>query len=162
MARDLREAIALPTPHHRHDQRLLEASGPGVLRYLGLDLEPAGPCAAGSELRLTHYLQVEASFARDHQLRVELVLPSGQIWVSEAHVPAGGRAPSSSWRPGQIWADRHTLRLPAQTDPGTPSSGTPLALRVSFLGAAGSAHLEAETGTAAPPRFLRAATLRLQ
>lgn len=48
----------------------------------------------------------------DYTLFVHLVDEEGRILAQEDAPPAGGERPTSGWRPGEIVADAHTLRLP--------------------------------------------------
>lgn len=116
MDTDLRDAIALPHPHYPSSARLHEPSGKGSVQYLGLDVEPKGAIAPGTELRLTHYLRVEHRFDRSLELRVEVSAGEGRALVSSDHVPMEGRAPATRWRRGQIWADVHRLRVPSAAE----------------------------------------------
>lgn len=148
MARDLREAIALPQPRYPSAALVSAGEATGALRHLGLDVEPEGPWGQGQDLRITHYLRVEEPFARPHALVVELVDADGRRLSSEAHAPAEGRVPTDRWRRGQIWADRHSLRLPHRIDPRGAETSVELELRVGLvsLGGAGAATSTASAG----------------
>jgi hypothetical protein len=130
MDTDLRDAIALPHPHHPSSARVNEPSGKGSIRYLGLDVEPKGAIAPGTELRLTHYLRVEHGFDRNPELRIEVSSRDGRALVSSDHVPLEGRAPATRWRRGQIWADVHRLRVPSEAE--LEASGRPAELELWF------------------------------
>ncbi len=56
--------------------------------------------------------------AGDYTLRVELVDAEGKVWRDWRHIPAGGRAPTSTWPAGQPVRDQVALVLPADAPPG--------------------------------------------
>lgn len=157
MDKDLRSAIALPHPHHPASARLTETAGKGVVKYLGLDLEPEGHLTPGTELRLTHYLQVEHVFDQDQLVQVELVDPGGRILFQGAHPPVEGRAPARRWRRGQIWADVHRVRLPEASGLGAEGQATKLEIFVRLVPERGGAELSVSRAGAR----VRAAQVRM-
>ncbi len=56
--------------------------------------------------------------AGDYTLQVELVDADGKVWRDWRHVPAEGRAPTSTWAVGQPVRDQVALILPADAPPG--------------------------------------------
>jgi hypothetical protein len=63
----------------------------------------------------------------DYTLLVELVDNSGTVWRDWRFAPAGGRAPTSTWRAGQVVRDEVDLVLPADAPPGEDTLHTRLA-----------------------------------
>jgi hypothetical protein len=43
----------------------------------------------------------------------------GTLWGQQDSPPAGGRPPTSRWRPGEAVADRHDIVIKPDTPPGT-------------------------------------------
>ena len=115
-------AVASPDPRFSSSARFLESDGGGVLKYLGLDVEPPDP-KAGQTITLTHYWGVDHPAQSAASVSVAGVR-AGRTVVSDTHAPLYGRLPISEWRPGDVWADRHAVRLPDDL------SGGPLDLRV--------------------------------
>ena len=76
----------------------------------------AGSVQPGEALRTTFYLENLAPLADDLNVLVRLVgADGGEIARSEGW-PWG--APTSTWQPGEIWPDGHTLQIPAMAAPG--------------------------------------------
>jgi hypothetical protein len=65
----------------------------------------------------------------DYTLRVELVDAAGTIWRDWHVLPAGGRAPTSTWQAGQTVRDEVPLVLPADAPVGEDA----LSLRLTWL-----------------------------
>lgn len=70
----------------------------------------------------------------DDTLRVELVDAGGTIWRDWHVLPAGGRAPTTTWQPGQMVRDEVALVLPADA----PVGENALSVRLTWLRPDGS------------------------
>lgn len=99
---------APPTP-----RRAVRADLGDAARLLGADL--ADEIRAGDELAVTLYFESRARLAGDFIVFLHFEGPGR---FQGDHVPAGGAHPVANWRPGQLIADRHTVRVPGHTRPG--------------------------------------------
>lgn len=91
---------------------------------LGAALLPASPLAPGDPLLATLYLQALAPIARDLNVLVRVVAPDGSELLRDEGWPWG--RPTSSWAPGDVWPDGHSLTIPPDAAPG------PYRVEVSF------------------------------
>jgi uncharacterized membrane protein len=102
--------------------REVEAHFAGGIDLLGYDLAPAadvGRIAAGEVLTLTLHWQAAKLPGEDYTVFVHLVGPGGQrIAQDDAQPWELGPAPTSSWQPGRLVRDRHTLQLSDDAPPG--------------------------------------------
>ena len=103
-------AVGAPDPQHPADALLFEPSGPGVLRYLGLDIDPPDP-RPGTALTVTHYFAVQAAPVSDATVVVRAEA-GRQVVARDDHPPLYGRLRTSAWRVGDVWADRHVVSIP--------------------------------------------------
>ena len=55
----------------------------------------------------------------NYQLFVHLYDQAGNLLLQQDQSPAQGRAPTTTWQPGQLITDRHLLRLPDELPAGT-------------------------------------------
>jgi hypothetical protein len=134
----------------------LERRGTGRIRYRGLDVAPTGPIRPGDVLELRHYLEGETPLRGDYALLVELRAPGGAVFGADAHRPVGGRVPTSAFRAGEIWIDRHAIRVPAK------ARGAALEIFVALSEGGERATVEAPAGHNDGKDWLRAATLPLE
>ncbi len=98
-------------------ERPLAASlGQGIV-LLGADGLSA-VLTPGASLPLTFYWQGVAPVDENYTVFVQLLAPDGQVVAQNDAQPQDGAAPTSTWTPGEIVSDTHTLRLPANLQPG--------------------------------------------
>lgn len=106
------ELSTRPSPVLTSSAALLEQRGTGRVAYLGLDLRQQ-PVRPGDVLELTHYFEVLEPLAGDYAVLVELRAPGSEVIEgTDAHRPIQGLAASHTWKKGELWADRHRLRIP--------------------------------------------------
>lgn len=109
---------------------------------LGASDLPAAPVAPGSEVVATFYLQALQPPGKDLNLLLRVVAPDGRELVRQEGWPWG--RPTSTWQPGDVWPDGHTLTIPAAAAPG------PYRVELSFYDPATLALV----GDAAPAGFM--------
>ena len=103
---------------HPLDLRL----GPSI-RLVGYDLAQE-EVAPGDALELTLYWQTDQPLTARYKVFTHLlgeVYNAGAgnfIWGQVDSEPAGGQAPTTTWTPGEIVADRYTLPVAADAPPG--------------------------------------------
>jgi 4-amino-4-deoxy-L-arabinose transferase-like glycosyltransferase len=74
----------------------------------------------GAVFTITLIWRARRSFALDYTVFVHMRADrDGHVWAQSDHWPQKGNAPTSSWVPGQIVVDTHTLTLPPDTPPGS-------------------------------------------
>ena len=105
------------TPDFPSQAILHERSGSGQFRYLGMDVMPKEP-KRGASVELTHYFEVLEPTKRDHDVFVHGDIPGGRVFVAD-HPPVFGKQPMSSWKKGQIWADKHRVYIAEDIPSGT-------------------------------------------
>ena len=106
-----------PRPRFSSGARLLEPEGGGVVVYMGLDLDPPDP-RPGQALTLTHYWKVEHAPRAEAQVFVHGDVGGRRVLAGD-HPPLYGRLPTSHWRPGDVWSDRHVVTIPENSPGGT-------------------------------------------
>jgi hypothetical protein len=85
------------------------------IRLLGYDLE----CSAQSRAcSLQLHWQAVAAMERDYTVFVHVVDASGEFATQDDHPPGDPFFPTSTWLPGEIVLDQHTLTPTGQTPPG--------------------------------------------
>jgi hypothetical protein len=90
----------------------------GVIRLAGYALDPAA-APRGTAVRVTLYWQASGLPSADETVFLHLVDAKGNT-VAQADGPPGSTAePTSTWEPGQVVTDVHTLALPATLPAGT-------------------------------------------
>jgi arylsulfatase A-like enzyme len=116
-AADRLERALLPGPPS--PQHPLDVDLGGAIRLVGYDLS-ANPARAGGELDVTWYFRCDAPLEGPWGVfvHVENVAGPGTGRFTGDHDPVGGVLPFSRWKPGQLIADEHTMRLPANARPG--------------------------------------------
>ena len=102
--------FASPTPQHAVNARLGER-----IRLLGYDLDV--PPRPGTTLRLTLYWRAEGEINAAYTVFVHVLDPNGAIITQVDRAPMGGRAPTTSWLPGEVIADPYELPLPNEAGP---------------------------------------------
>ena len=118
-ARDRVSDLAAPaaSPRWKVGARLFEPEGPGLITYVGLDIDPPDP-KPGHAVTLTHYWSVVRAPVSDAKVFVH-VDAGGRRIAKGDHPPLYGRLNTSQWKPQDTWADRHVLHLPDAIPPGT-------------------------------------------
>lgn len=109
---------AAPRPMVASAATLRERSGPGRIRFLGVDLDPAKP-ERGQEVRVTSYFQVEVAPTGDYDVFVHGEAPGGARVIVADHAPAEGRFLTSRWKAGEIWRDQDRIAIPKDAPAGT-------------------------------------------
>ena len=104
------------------------------ISLLGYDL-PTKTVAPGGTLTLALYWQASQSLRTSYKVSVQLLSPESQLVAQDDSIPRQWTYPTTSWLPGEIVRDEHTLTLPPQIDNGShevvvllydPTSGTRL------------------------------------
>jgi 4-amino-4-deoxy-L-arabinose transferase-like glycosyltransferase len=103
-----------PLPEHTTD-----AVFAGQIRLLGYDLQRI----TDHELRITLYWQALSPLTEDYTVFTHLLgehnpATGGPLWAGHDSQPDGGHYPTTTWQPGQVALDMHTLSLPADAPPG--------------------------------------------
>jgi len=95
----------------------------GGVRLLGYDLKPAdgstpyGP-RAGVNLRVILYWQCVQSLDTSYTVFCHLVAADGTLGPQQDDLPCLGQCLTTSWVPGEVLIDEHTIALPADVPPG--------------------------------------------
>jgi len=145
-----------PIPQFPASADLLERRGAGRIKYLGFDVSPSPPLAPGTQVELKHYFEAVVASRGDYAVLVDLAIPGDAAAIaSDAHRPVSGKAPTHSWKPGEIWVDTHRMRIPA--------SARAAALEVWLALSEGGEKMtvEAPAGASDGKDRLRAATLQV-
>src|SRR6476646_1707189 len=96
-----------PTPKYA-----VNADLDGKVIYLGLDADQV-PIEPGKDVTLTHYWKLVASPGQDWKPFTHLNGGgAGKNFINADHPVVKGKYPVSSWKPGEIIRDQHTIRLP--------------------------------------------------
>jgi hypothetical protein len=100
---------------------LKQANLGGKMELRGYDVSPTVG-EAGGDLELTLHWRAVAPMDRDYTVFVHLVGPDGQLVAQHDGQPWWEVSlPTSTWGPGEELRDRHLLKLPPDTPPGTYS-----------------------------------------
>jgi hypothetical protein len=99
----------------RSGQTPVEANFGKQIRLLGYDLE-AEEARPSGRLTVTLYWQALAPIERNYQVFVHLY--DGELWAQHDGAPACDIWPTTRWEPGQIVADPHIVKLPAEMPDG--------------------------------------------
>jgi hypothetical protein len=93
----------------------------GKMELRGYDVSP-GVGQAGDDLELTLHWRALEPMDRDYTIFVHLIGPDGQLVAQHDGQPWWEVSlPTSTWTPGEELQDRHLLKLPPDTPPGTYS-----------------------------------------
>ncbi len=87
------------------------------IRLIGYDLPTE--VRPGERLRLALYWQATAVPERNYTVFTHLLGPGERLLGQHDGQPAEGASPTTSWAPGEIVRDEHTLALEAGSPPGT-------------------------------------------
>ncbi len=106
-----------PAPDHAAD-----AIFGGVARLIGYVLD-ADTVAPGDSVNLTLYWQALAPMKAEYTVFTHLLgdpnpATGSPVWTGHDSQPDGGHYPTSTWQPGQVILDVHSLAVPADAPPG--------------------------------------------
>ncbi|MDQ7030611.1 MAG: glycosyltransferase family 39 protein [Ardenticatenia bacterium] len=83
---------------------------------LGYTVE--GELAPNAQLAVTLVWEAVGAAERSYTGFVQLLDGANTVIAQEDHIPLHGKAPTTSWLPGEIVADRYELTLPPELSPG--------------------------------------------
>lgn len=104
--------MTLPQPQRPLNVRLGDA-----VQLLGYDLSSDTP-VAGATVDVTLYWRSLARIGAPYTIFVHLVDAQSAVRAQHDGEPVSGSVPTTSWLPGEVIADRHTLILPANLPGG--------------------------------------------
>jgi hypothetical protein len=84
----------------------------------GHSLSPSGPLHPGETLTVELRFLAVRPIVNDYTVKVDLIGPDWAWRVPSDATPAGGAIPTLKWIAGSRLADRHTLTVPADAQPG--------------------------------------------
>jgi hypothetical protein len=99
------------------DHEMAIALGDAV-KLVGCELHPT-KVKAGKRTYATLYWRALENLGEDYSVFVHVVDEEGKLVTQSDGFPLEGRYPTSQWKQGKLLGDRHTLSLPAHTDPGS-------------------------------------------
>jgi hypothetical protein len=102
----LPRALAQVTP----DRPVAATFGNGP-QLAGVDLPAGAALAPGESLPVTLYWTTGPVMREDYTLFVHLATPDDRLLAQFDGVADNGRHPTRQWRPGEVFADAHTLTL---------------------------------------------------
>jgi len=88
-----------------------------LIRLEGYEVT-ASRVKAGAEVVLLLYWQALSPIERDYTVFIHLLNEEGETVFGQDSQPRNGRAPTSSWRPGKLVVDAHSLTIPSHISPG--------------------------------------------
>lgn len=88
-----------------------------AVRLLGYDLEERLDSEA--EMSLTLYWRVETPLKGSYLVFVHLIDETGEVIAQADGIPVDWMRPTTTWREGEVIADRYELSLPAELPQGT-------------------------------------------
>ncbi len=101
------------------------ASGPpsaiplgSSILLIGRSISPTGPLHPGETVTVDLQFLATRPIVGDYTVKVDLIGPNWAWRVQSDATPAGGAIPTLKWIAGSRVADRHTLTLPADAQPG--------------------------------------------
>ncbi|HFD39149.1 MAG TPA: hypothetical protein ENJ31_04785 [Anaerolineae bacterium] len=109
---------ALPPPAHPTDFTFGDSASGDQFRLLGYNLQPATCNPQPATCNLSLYWQALAPADRDYTVFVHLLGPQGSIVAQDDAPPGDPFFPTTTWLPGDVVLDEHTLSLPADAPPG--------------------------------------------
>ncbi|GAB4536809.1 MAG: hypothetical protein Kow0063_22780 [Anaerolineae bacterium] len=89
----------------------------GVMRLAGYD-QGAASARPGEPVTISLYWQPQTEIEHNYSSYIHLVDETGRIIAQSDHQPGGVYYPTSSWRPGEVLRDSHTLSIPEDEVPG--------------------------------------------
>jgi len=113
------------------------------IALIGYDLDRTA-LRPGETLHLTLYWKALAPMSRNYTVFAHILGENNAIWGQKDSWPQGGAAPTSTWRVGQVVADRYDLAVKPETPGGVYDIEVGMYLsetmqRLSVLGASGHA-----------------------
>lgn len=81
-------------------------------------LPAEAPVQPGTQISVTLFWRALGPAGEDYTVFVHAVGPDGLTWGQSDAWPAGGTAPTTTWIPGEVLLDRHTLTLREDAPPG--------------------------------------------
>ncbi len=90
---------------------------PALARLAGMTWETTA-VTPGVPLSLTLVWQTESLFPANYAVFLHLTDESGRLAAQQDAYPLQGARPTTSWRPGEVLIDRHTVALPPDLPPG--------------------------------------------
>jgi len=88
-----------------------------LVRLIGVDLA-SSQLSPGTDVSLTLYWQAEGEMELNYTVFVQLLSDDWQVVAQEDTQPQAGAAPTTTWLPGEIVTDPHTLSLSSDVLPG--------------------------------------------
>ncbi len=101
--------------NHYQDPRIKQVRDSVALVGYQLDQRWQKP---GGAILLTLYWQAVEVVNLPYKIFTHLENNAGELWSQADDLPACGSRPTQRWRVGEIVADRHLLKLPANLPPG--------------------------------------------
>lgn len=102
---------APPIPH------TLNAHFGDHITLLGYHMEEEP--SAGGNLQLTLYWQAEGTTKTSYNVFTHFVDQQNNLWGQRDNIPRGGKAPTTSWLPGEVIEDRYAIPIREDAPPGT-------------------------------------------
>lgn len=96
---------AIPTMQHTVD-----AVWGDAFRLLGFDMRAVPDAPNSGWIELDLYWQSIAPIEADYLVGVRLLDAQGQVVLAQEGQPAAGEAPTSTWQPGEVVQDFHSLQ----------------------------------------------------
>jgi hypothetical protein len=104
--------------------RPLRVSFAGGMRLLGVDFPQGAALEAGKPLPLTLYFTADAPIPADYTLFLHVADAQDRLLYQFDGVPAQGRHPTRQWRPGEVFADTHTIVVDEIPRGSSPNDGS--------------------------------------
>jgi len=90
----------------------------GGIQLLGYDLSPT-PVRPGQPLRLRLVWRADKPQATSYTVFTHLLDAHEKIWAQHDGLPVDATRPTTTWEPGEVIADSHTLPVQPDAAPGT-------------------------------------------
>ena len=87
------------------------------IALVGYDLDRTA-LQPGEALHLTLYWKALSPMARNYTVFAQVVGPNHSLWAQKDDWPLAGAAPTSTWRPGQLFRDPYELVVRPETPAG--------------------------------------------
>jgi hypothetical protein len=84
---------------------------------LGYDVEAVAK--PGERVEVTLYWQARLEMETSYKVFVHLYDAEGKILAQQDRVPGLGARPTTTWQPGEVLADRHSLPVSSDSVPGS-------------------------------------------
>lgn len=117
-----RKLLTLASIAPRQRDNATFADGVALLGHTLTTSPPAslatGAVKLGSQIDLTFYWQAQRRPSHDYTIFIHVLNGAGNVVAQADGQPLQGDEPTSAWDPGEIVADQHAVRLPANLPPG--------------------------------------------